>query len=140
MGTDRFTSPEIIKKIVESSKVIAVVGLSDKPDRPSYGVASYLKNQGYKIIPVNPTKTEILGEKSYPDLKSIPEPIDIVDVFRKSEAVGPIVDEAIEIKAKAVWLQEGVINEAAAAKAFDAGLSVVMNRCLLKEHHRLSLS
>jgi predicted CoA-binding protein len=138
MGIDRFTSPEIIKKIVESSKVIAVVGLSDKPDRPSFGVASYLKKQGYKIIPVNPTKSEILGEISYPDLKSIPEPIDIVDIFRKSDAVGPIVDEAIEIKAKAVWLQEGVINESAAAKAFDAGLSVVMDRCLLKEHHRLN--
>jgi predicted CoA-binding protein len=138
MGTDSFASPGVIKGIIESSKVIAVVGLSDKPDRPSYGVASYLKNQGYKIIPVNPTKTEILGEKSFPDLKSIPEPVDIVDIFRKSEAVGPIVDEAIEIKARAVWLQEGVINEAAAAKALDAGLSVVMNRCLLKEHHRLN--
>ena len=138
MGTDRFASPDVIKQIVESSKVIAVVGLSDKPDRASYSVASYLKKQGYKIIPVNPTKSEILGEKSYPDLKSIPEPIDIVDVFRKSDAVGPIVDEAIEINAKAVWLQEGVINEEAAAKASDAGLSVVMDRCLLKEHYRLN--
>jgi uncharacterized protein len=138
MATDNFAEPETIRDIIQSSKVIAVVGLSDKSDRPSYGVASYLKNQGYKIIPVNPTKSEILGEKSYPDLKSIPVAIDIVDVFRKSEAVGPIVDEAIAIKAKAVWLQEGVINEPAAAKAADAGLKVVMNRCLLKEHHRLS--
>jgi hypothetical protein len=133
-----FTSPEIIKDIIENSKVIAVVGLSDKPERPSNDVASYLKNHGYRIIPVNPTKDEILGEKSYPDLKSIPEKIDIVDVFRRSETVPPIVDEAIEIGAKAVWLQQGVINPEAAQKAHDAGLKVVMDRCMLQEHRRLN--
>jgi predicted CoA-binding protein len=138
MATNNFADPDVVRDIIQSSKVIAVVGLSDKPDRPSYGVAAYLQNQGYKIIPVNPTKDEILGEKSYPDLKSIPGDVDVVDVFRKSEAVGPIVDEAIAIKAKTVWLQEGVINEAAASKAAAAGLQVVMDRCMLKEHHRLS--
>ena len=117
--------------------MIAVVGLSDKPDRASNRVALYLQEAGYKIIPVNPTKDEILGEKSYPDLSTIPEPVDIVDVFRRSDAVGPIVEEAILAKAKAVWFQEGVINNSAAQQAADAGLKVVMNRCLLKEHVKL---
>ena len=138
MTTDnKFADPNIIRDAVSNSKVIAVVGLSDKPERASFGVASYLKEQGYKIIPVNPAKEEILGEKSYPGLSAISEPVDIVDVFRKSDAVGPIVEEAILIKAKTVWLQEGVINKEAAQKAADAGLSVVMDRCLLKEHRKL---
>jgi len=134
MASENFADGNIISGIIENSKVIAVVGLSDKPDRPSFSVASYLKNKGYKIIPVNPTRAEILGEKSYPDLVSIPEPVDVVDVFRRSEAIGPIVDEAIKIKAKAIWLQLGVINNEAAYKAADAGLEVVMDRCLLVEH------
>lgn len=135
---DDFVSQDVIKDIVDNYKVIAVVGLSDKPDRASNGVAVYLKKAGYKIIPVNPTKTEIMGEKCYPDLKSIPESIDVVDVFRRSDAVGPVVDEAIEIGAKSIWFQEGVINEEAARKALDAGLKVVMDRCFLKEHVRLT--
>lgn len=137
MANDKFADPEVIKDIVKSSKVIAVVGLSDKPDRASNRVALYLQEAGYKIIPVNPTKDKILGEKSYPDLSTIPEPVDIVDVFRRSDAVGPIVEEAILAKAKAVWFQEGVINDAAAQQAADAGLKVVMDRCLLKEHVKL---
>jgi predicted CoA-binding protein len=129
-----YQNPEIIEKIIKDFKTIAVVGLSDKPDRPSYGVAAYLQSKGYRIIPVNPHITEVLGEKSYPDLKSIPDDIDVVDIFRRSEDVPPIVDEAIEIGAKAVWMQEGVIDENAALKASENGLQVVMNRCMLKEH------
>lgn len=138
MSDDKFASQEVIEDLIQNSRTIAVVGLSDNPDRPSFGVASYLKDQGYRIIPVNPVRDMIIGEKSYPDLKSVPESIDIVDVFRKSDAVGPIIDEAIEVGARAVWLQEGVVNEAAAQKALDAGLKVVMNRCMLKEHSRLT--
>jgi predicted CoA-binding protein len=125
------------EEILSSSHVVAVVGLSPKPDRPSYKVASYLKQQGYKIIPVNPTEKEILGEVCYPTLASIPEPVDVVDIFRRSEEVLPIVEEAIKIRAKAVWMQEGVINEEAAARARQAGLKVVMDRCMFKEHRRL---
>ena len=125
------------EKILKSSRIIAVVGLSPKPDRPSYRVASYLKEQGYRIIPVNPQEKEMLGEPSYPDLGSIPEPVDVVDIFRRSEEVPAIVEEAIKIGAKAVWMQEGVINEKAAAKAREAGLLVVMDKCMLKEHQRL---
>ena len=137
MAAEKYSDSDTIKDIVNNSKIIAVVGLSDKPERPSYGVASYLQSQGYRIIPVNPMKAEILGEKSYPDLSSIPEPIDVVDIFRKSEAVGPIVDEAIKVKAKTVWMQQGVINVEAADKAQAAGLKVVMDRCLLIEHRNL---
>jgi len=137
MANNNHNAPEVIEDILNNSKVIAVVGLSDKPDRPSHDVAAYLKFHGYRIIPVNPTKTEILGEKCYPDLKSIPEKFDVVDVFRRSDAVGPIIDEAIEVGAPAVWLQEGVINEDVAQKALDAGLEVVMDRCMKKEHRRL---
>ena len=126
-----------IKKILTESKTIAVVGLSPKEDRPSYRVATYLKSQGYRIIPVNPNAQEILGEKSYPDLRSIPGKIDVVDIFRKSEDVPPIVDEAIQAGAKAVWMQEDIVNEPAAQKARSAGLLVVMDRCMLKEHRKL---
>lgn len=125
------------EKILNSSRVVAVVGLSSKPDRPSYRVASYLKEQGYKIIPVNPMEKEVLRRLSYPDLASIPEPVDVVDVFRRSEEVPPIVEEAIRMGAKAVWMQEGVINEEAAARAKKAGLMVVMDRCMRKEHQKL---
>ena len=124
------------EKILNFSRVIAVVGLSSKPDRPSYKAASYLKEQGYKIIPVNPTEKEILGELCYPDLASIPEPVDVVEVFRRSEEVLPIVEEAIRIGAKAVWMQEGVINEKAAARAREVGIMVVMDRCMRKEHRK----
>lgn len=132
-GTDMSTE----KEILNSSRVVAVVGLSPKPDRPSYRVAGYLKEQGYRIIPVNPGAREILGEPSYPDLASISEPVDVVDIFCSSEEVPAIVEEAIKIGAKAVWMQEGVINDKAAARARSAGLLVVMDRCMLKEHRKL---
>ena len=124
------------EEILKSARVIAVVGLSPEPDRPSYRVASYLKEHGYTIIPVNPQEEEILGERSYPDLSSIPEPVDAVDIFRRSEEVLDIVEQAIRIGAKAVWMQEGVINEAAATRAKEAGLLVVMDKCMLKEHQK----
>jgi predicted CoA-binding protein len=125
------------ERILNSSRVVAVVGLSSKPDRPSYKVASYLKEQGYKIIPVNPTEKEILGGFCYSVLASIPESVDVVDIFRQSEEVLPIVEEAIRIGAKAVWMQEGVINKEAAARAREAGLMVVMDKCMRKEHRKL---
>jgi predicted CoA-binding protein len=125
-----------IRNILEESKTVAVVGLSPKEERDSHRVARYLQSQGYRIIPVNPKANEILGERSYPDLASIPETIDLVDVFRRSEAVPPIVEEAIKVGAKAIWMQEGVIHEEAAARAREAGLRVVMDRCTMKEHRR----
>jgi|SRR5450755_237183 predicted CoA-binding protein len=124
-------------ELLRSAHTIAVVGLSDKRWRPSYGVSEYMQRAGYRIIPVNPEIGEVLGEKCYPQLESISEPIDIVNIFRRSELVPAIVESAIRVKAKAVWMQEGVVNEAAAAKARSAGLIVVMDRCLLKEHRRL---
>ncbi|HID62752.1 MAG TPA: CoA-binding protein [Anaerolineae bacterium] len=125
-----------IKTILEESKTIAVVGLSPNEERDSHRVANYLQSQGYRIIPVNPRADEILGERSYPDLASIPDPIDVVDVFRRSEAVPEIVEGAIKVGAKTVWMQEGVVHEEAAARAREAGLQVVMDRCMLKEHRR----
>jgi len=125
------------EKILDSSRTIAVVGLSPKPDRSSYRVASYLREQGYRIIPVSPEEREILGEPCYPDLASIPESVDVVDVFRRPEEVPPIVEEAIRIGAKTVWMQEGVINEEAANRAREAGLMVVMDKCMRKEHRKL---
>jgi len=128
---------EEVEKIVRESRTIAVVGMSDKLGRPSLTVASYLKGQGFRIIPVNPRLQEIGGERCYPDLKSIPDKVDVVDIFRRAEDVGPVVDEAIRIGAKAIWMQEGIVNEDAARKAREAGLMVVMDRCMLKEHARL---
>jgi len=125
-------------KILNQYRIVAIVGVSPNPERPSYRVASYLMEHGYKVIPVNPNAQEILGKTSYPDLSSIPEKIEVVDIFRKSEEVVPIVEEAIKIGVKVVWMQEGVINEEAAAKARDAGLLVVMDKCMLKEHQRLT--
>ncbi len=125
---------EAIGRILKESKTIAVVGLSPEPNRPSHGVAAYLKSKGYKIIPVNPAVHEVLGEKSYPDLNTIPVKVDVVDIFRRPEFVPQIVEDAIKIKAKAVWMQEGIIHEDAAKKARNAGLSVVMDRCMMKEH------
>lgn len=127
-----------ISEILHNCRTIAVVGLSSKRFRPSYGVAEYLKRSGYRIIPVNPNETEVLGERSYPDLESIPEPVDLVDIFRRSEYVPEIVEAAIRIGAKAVWMQEGVVHEAAARRAEEAGLAVVMDRCILKDHRRLA--
>jgi uncharacterized protein len=118
-------------------KNIAVVGISDNPERPSYDVASFLEKHGYNIIPVNPSLAEWKGRKSYPDLKSIPEKVDVVDIFRRPEAVPPIVDEAIAIKPKAIWMQLGIVNEEAAAKARAAGIEVVMDKCMKIEYNRL---
>lgn len=123
-----------IYKVLERAKTIAVVGLSDDPMRPSHGVSAYMQSQGYKIIPVNPQIEETLGEKSYPSLLDIPEKIDLVDVFRRPEFVDEIVEQAIQLKIPALWLQEDVIHEAAAAKARAAGIFVVMDLCILKEH------
>jgi uncharacterized protein len=121
-------------EILKSSRVIAVVGLSSRRYRPSHGVAEYLQSVGYRIIPVNPAETEILGEKCYPRLEDIPEHVDIVDVFRRSEFVPEIVESAIRIAARGVWMQEGVIHVDAAERARKAGLFVIMNACILKEH------
>lgn len=124
---------ETIQKIF-NMKTIAVVGLSIKEIRPSYGVARYMQSVGYKIVPVNPGHPEILGEKSYPTLRDIPFDIDVVDVFRRPEHVLPITEAAIEIGAKAIWFQDGVINNEAAKLAEDAGLLVVMDDCMLRQH------
>ena len=129
-----FADAETIKRILAECKTIAVVGLSSNPFRPSNGVASFMKKKGYKIIPVNPNETEVLGEKAVAALSDVNEKIDLVDIFRRSEEAGQTVNEAIEISAKAVWLQEGVIDEAAAKRAADAGLLVVMDRCWLKDY------
>ncbi len=123
--------------ILRSVKTIAVVGLSSKRMRPSYGVSEYMQRAGYRIIPVNPAETEVLGEKAYPDLDSIPVPVDLVNIFRRSELVPPVVDAAIRIGAKAIWMQEDVVNEEAAEKARAVGLMVVMDRCVLKEHRKM---
>ncbi len=118
---------DVIEEQLTNSRTVAVVGLSPDPERPSHYVSKYLQEQGYKIVPVNPAIDEALGEKSYPDLNSVPVPVDMVDIFRRSEFVMPLVEQAIEIGAKYVWMQDGVVNEEAAAKAEAAGLSVVMD-------------
>ena len=128
--------PETIQRILDECRTIAVVGLSSKSTRPSHGVAAYMQRAGYRIIPVNPNEREVLGEKAYASLGEVPERIDLVDVFRRSDEAGAAVDEAIAIGAKAVWLQEGVIDPDAAQRAVDASLLVVMDRCWLKEHVR----
>jgi predicted CoA-binding protein len=121
-------------EILKNSKTIAVIGLSGRRHRPSYGVAEYLQSAGYRVIPVNPGEKEVLGEKSYARLEDIPEHVDIVDVFRRSEFLPEIVESAIRIGARGVWMQEGVINPQAAERARSAGLFVIMNACILKEH------
>ncbi len=127
---------DIIPKVLKESKTIAIVGLSPHPERSSYQVARYLKEHGYKIIPVNPAVTEVLGKKSYPSLLDIPEPVDVVDVFRHAADIPPIVEDAIAIGARVVWLQEGIIHEESAQRAKSAGLKVVMDHCMMKEHRR----
>ena len=129
-------SPDPIRDLLRSSKTIAVVGLSSNPRRPSHEVAAYLQRVGYKIVPVNPNESEVLGEKSYARLEDIPFPVDIVDVFRRPEDVPPIADAAVAIHAKALWLQQGITNAEAAAKAHAAGLLVVQDACLFVEHKR----
>jgi uncharacterized protein len=126
--------PDPIRELLDRAKTIAVVGLSDSPLRPSHGVSAYMQTQGYKIIPVNPKISESLGEKSYPSLLEVPDKIDIVNIFRRPEFVEEVVDQAIRLQILAVWMQEEVINEKAAAKARKAGMLVAMDLCILKEH------
>jgi uncharacterized protein len=131
-------SPETIKRILDECRTIAVVGLSSDSWRPSNSVSVYMRRVGYRVIPINPNETEVFGEKAYPDLFAVPEKFDLVDIFRRPDEAGKAVDEAIAVGAKAVWLQEGVIDKAAAQRALDAGLLVVMDRCWLKEHIRVN--
>lgn len=135
--TNQSADQEAIERILKESHVIAVVGLSSDPERASHEVAEYLQARGYRIIPVNPNVSEILGERAYPDLASIPDRVDAVEIFRKAEAVPSIVEQAIRIGAKAIWMQEGIVNEEAARQARAAGLVVVMDRCMRKESKRL---
>jgi uncharacterized protein len=127
-----------IPELLKNTRTIAVVGLSSSRMRPSNGVSEYMKQVGYRIIPVNPNESEVLGEKSYARLEDVPEKIDMVNVFRRPEHVPEIVESAIRIGAKSLWLQEGVIHNKAAQRARDAGLEVVMDKCILKEHRKLS--
>jgi predicted CoA-binding protein len=126
-----------IAELLRQSRVIAVVGLSSRRSRPSFGVSQYMQSVGYRIIPVNPNETEVLGERAYARLEDVPEHIDIVNVFRRPEHVPEIVESAIRVGAKAIWLQEDVVHEEAARRAEEAGLAVVMDRCILKEHRRV---
>jgi predicted CoA-binding protein len=128
-----------IPELLRSASVIAVVGLSSDEMRPSHGVAAYMQRAGYRIIPVNPNESEVLGEKAYARLEDVPEKIDIVDIFRRSIYVRGVVESAIRVGAKAVWMQEGVVDETAAAIARAAGLDVVMDRCILKDHRSLKV-
>jgi len=128
----------MIDKILKGFHVVAVVGLSANKERPSYGVSDYLKKHGYKVIPVNPNEDTILGERCYASLTLIDEQVDIVDIFRRSEEADTIVDEAIKIGAKVVWMQEGVVNEQAAKRARGAGLEVIMDMCMMKEHRKMT--
>ena len=125
------------QEILTSCKTVAIVGISSDEERPSHKIGKYLIKQGYRVIPVNPKETSVLGENCYLDLKAIPESVDLVNIFRRSEDVAPIVDQAIEIGAWAVWMQEGIKNEQSANKARLAGLKVVQDRCIMKEHQRL---
>lgn len=130
-------SDEKLKEILDATETIASVGLSGSEDKPSHWVGLYLMGEGFRVIPVNPTTDKILGEKTYPDLESIPEKVDVVQLFRPSEAVMPFVESAIKIGAKVVWMQEGIVNEEAAEKARAAGLEVVMDACMRATHRRL---
>jgi len=130
-------SDQQIKELLQKARTIAVVGLSSSRLRASYGVAQYMQSAGYRVIPVNPNEQQVLGEKAYARLEDVPEKVDVVDVFRRSEFVPEIVDAAIRIGARAIWMQEGVADEVAAQRARAAGLFVVMDTCILKEHRRL---
>ena len=126
-----------IRQILTTAHTIATVGLSANPDKPGHRVARYLMDHGYRVIPVNPTVTEVLGQTSYPSLLDVPEKVDVVQIFRRSADVPPVVAQAIQIGAHVVWMQEGIINEEAAAQARAAGLKVLMDRCMMKDHRRL---
>ena len=134
------TESERITEVLKTAKTIAVVGLTDSPLRPSYGVSHYMRSQGYRIIPVNPNITDWEGETAYASLLSIREKVDIVNVFRRSEGVPEIVEQALQIKAPVIWMQEGVVHDEAAEKARQAGVFVVMDCCILKEHHKRNLA
>jgi uncharacterized protein len=136
-GPSPAPSDQQIRDLLRSAHTIAVVGLSSSRFRASYGVSQYMQSAGYRIIPVNPNEREVLGERAYARLEDLPEKIDVVDVFRRSEFVPEIVDAAIRVGARAIWMQEGVADEAAAQRARDAGLFVIMDACILKEHRRL---
>ncbi|MEE8347764.1 MAG: CoA-binding protein [Dehalococcoidia bacterium] len=124
-------------EVLRKYRTVAVVGISSREDRPSYRVARYLKEQGYRIIPVNPRETEVLGERCYPDLCSVPEAVEVVDVFRRARLAPRVVAEALYVGAKVVWMQEGIVHAAAARRARAAGLAVVMDRCMMAEHRKL---
>lgn len=130
-------SDERLFELLDKSRTIAVVGLSGKPERDSFKVAQYMQKQGYKIIPINPKVERVLGEKAYPDLPSVPEPVDIVNIFRRSEHILPVVDEALKISPLAIWMQLGIVNEEAAEIAEKAGILVIMDKCIMVEHRRL---
>ena len=130
---------ENIPQILKSFKKIAVIGISNKPDRPSHYVSYFMKEHGYQIYPVNPGLDEVLGEKCYPSLSAIPDEVEIVDIFRRAEFVDEIVEKAIEVNAKVIWMQQGIVNENAAQKAIEAGLQVVMDRCIKTEYARLMM-
>jgi predicted CoA-binding protein len=134
------TEADRITELLQTARTIAVVGLTNSPLRPSYGVSHYMLSQGYRIIPVNPNITDWMGEKAYPSLLDVPEKVDIVNVFRRPDAVPEVVEQAIRIKTPVIWMQEGVIHEEAAERARQAGIFVVMDRCILKEHHRRKLA
>lgn len=131
------TTDTELKRLFETVRTIAVVGCSPKPERPGHYVAKYLQDLGYRVIPVNPGQTEILGEKCYASLRDIPEPVDMVDCFRRAEDIPPVVEDAIAVGAKFVWMQLGIVNEAAAQRAIDAGIAVVMDRCPKIDYPRL---
>lgn len=133
-----YEDQQTIEKILRTARTIATVGLSDDTSKPAHTVPAYLQSQGYRVIPVNPTIETALGEKAYASLSDVPEPIDVVQIFRRSDQVGPIVDEAIQVGAKAVWMQIGISDEEAAARARAAGLDVVMNQCMRVQHIRWS--
>lgn len=135
-GIHLTTLTDQIGEVLAQAKTIAVVGLSSSPMRPSYGVSAYMQGHGYRIIPVNPSINGALGEKAYPTLSEVPEKIDIVNIFRRAEAVPEIVDEAIKLKVPTIWMQEDVMHEEAAAKAREAGITVLMDTCILKEHRK----
>lgn len=134
----KYRDPQVIERILNQTRTIAVVGLSSDQAKAGYYVPAYMQQHGYRIIPVNPVLDEALGEKAYPDLPSIPEPVDLVLIFRRSEAVPPFVDQAIEIGAKAVWMQLGIVNAEAAEKAQKTGMDVIMNDCIMVQHRQRS--
>jgi uncharacterized protein len=137
LNGDRLMDNELLKDILTHAKTIAVVGLSRSPGKESHAVARYLQGQGYRVIPVNPNAEELLGEKSYPDLLSIPEPVDIVNIFRPSSTIMPIALQAIEINSASLWMQVGIVHHEAARIATQAGMRVVMDRCIMVDHRRL---